>query len=357
MAKIRFDSSEFLFGRILRSESVVRSCIGEAMKPDQPADLFEMALDGIRQTPSSERPSDRDVLALLASGRVPLAAQTPVRSRRRVMMRVVSWSLAVSVLLGVAGMFVFKGSSSIALADVLKAAEKHKLVKYKLSEAPEMKDGSECSPAVSVRYADLKSPRTRQVWSQIGAHGGMIDFESYVVEDNKMCRWLRVTTETITEKGKKDPNLEVFLKQWEKVCIPRQEAMIGKLDRQNGIYPDSRDKGKSILENLHALENHKNVVATKDQLDGMTVLKYRVAEEKTTTTLWVNPETKLPVKVECVTTEVIDEPVSRLTFVLSDFEWDPPIKGYKDTDEFFSTTPPKGYKVKESTKEGAKKKD
>jgi hypothetical protein len=49
--------------------------------------------------------------------------------------------------------------------------------------------------------------------------------------------------------------------------------------------------------------------------------------------------------------------VKNLNYVLSDFERVPEIKGFKNADELFSTTPPRGYRVIDHIKEGAKKKD
>jgi hypothetical protein len=49
-----------------------------------------------------------------------------------------------------------------------------------------------------------------------------------------------------------------------------------------------------------------------------------------------------------------------MKFLLTNFEWDPELKGFKNLDELFSTTPPEGYKVidlRQKKDEKAEKKD
>lgn len=325
------------------------------MKAEKPADLFEMALEGIRQVPTSERPPDSDVLALLASGTVPLAAHPVAHSRRRLIVRIATWSLAASVLLAIVGVLVLGGSSGVALADVLKAAEKHKLVKYKINEDVESTDGSAIGGNIYLAYADLRSPRLRSTLSYPGSFSGAFDFESVYVRDNTKARTMHIITETITEKGKTDPKLIQILKDLEKIGVPRKVATIGKGSEDQ--TPATRNEAKSILENFRELESHKEAVATKGELNGKAVLKYRIEEGKKTTTLLVDQSTKLPVRVEYETTENLTPPIRLVKYVLSDFEWDPEIKGFKNADELFSTTPPRGYKVTDLTKEGEKKHD
>src|SRR5207245_2918460 len=64
----------------------------------------------------------------------------PSSLRRRYLMRVVIPSTAALVLLGGAALFLLTATPSPTLADVVKAAKKHKLVKYKQTQTTDSKD-------------------------------------------------------------------------------------------------------------------------------------------------------------------------------------------------------------------------
>jgi outer membrane lipoprotein-sorting protein len=113
-------------------------------------------------------------------------------------------------------------------------------------------------------------------------------------------------------------------------------------------------KAKPFLDNLRELEKRKDATVTKDKVDGLDAVKYYIEDGKTTTKLWVDAKTKLPIRMEF---EVLDAtpdiPLNK--WVSTDFEWDPKLKGFKSLDELFDTTPPEGYKVEDKTKQNDKK--
>ena len=88
-------------------------------------------------------------------------------------------------------------------------------------------------------------------------------------------------------------------------------------------------------------------------------MKYRVEEKFKTTILWVDAVTKLPVKLEHELTDpkILHPSVTCMKFTLTDFEWDPELKGFMNLDQLFDTTPPKGYKVDDLREKQDEKRD
>ncbi len=322
------------------------------MNTQQNPEALDDAFDAIRKMPVPDRPVDLDakLLACLVAGPLPATPSVSL-SRRRILMRVTKWSLAATIVAVVAGLLFLGDSPAPALADVLKAAEEYKLVKYKMTQGCETKDGSAVEPEVDTAYADLKSPRFRRVMFSPGMHKGGLDFESVFVTDFSKNVTMHMITEVITEKGKTDPEVIAYLKLFERIGVPRKEVTLQPAF--GGFTSATNRQNKSILENLRELEKHKDVVATKGKLNGKDVLKYRIEEEHRTTILSVDAMTKLPVTLEEEMTDpkVLHPTVTKVKIELSDFEWDPELKGFKNMDELFSTTPPKeGYKVEDNRK-------
>src|SRR5262245_28493170 len=92
-------------------------------------DPLDAVFDAIGRAPVPDRPQDAELLARLAAGPSP-AAQPITLARRRMIMRIAKWSLAAAVLAAIGAAVLFTSSTNIALADVVKAAEKHKLLKF-----------------------------------------------------------------------------------------------------------------------------------------------------------------------------------------------------------------------------------
>ena len=120
-------------------------------------------------------------------------------------MRVTELSLAASVLAAAGGLLYMGGFPMPVLADVLEAATKHTLVKYKMTQADETKDGSTAIPLVQAAYADLRAPRFRLENQALGTLSGALDFECIFVRDAKKNVCVSIITESLTEKGKTDP--------------------------------------------------------------------------------------------------------------------------------------------------------
>jgi hypothetical protein len=217
---------------------------------------------------------------------------------------------AAAVLLGVAGLVFLHTSSPIALAGVIKAAEKHKLLRVTRTQLTETTDRvAPRGELTSTEYWDLKAPRTRAE-SRVGDQA-LLDVQDYV-----KGRQLMTNSKTKTAT--------VFLRKAQK---------------------------RSFLDNLRKLQERKETTSAKDTLDGREIVKYSLKEGNNTTALWVNPKTRLPVRLEY---EMIN-PTPTITlnrYTWTDFAWDPELPGVSSLDELFSTVPPQGYQVTEVDQTG-----
>jgi len=97
---------------------------------------------------------------------------------------------------------------------------------------------------------------------------------------------------------------------------------------------DKPDGGPYVsLEKLRALPNQADEALGPKRIDGRTLEGYRVHETDTTTTVWVDPKTGEPARVEM---EFAAAP--GMNMILSDFQVDVPLD-----DSLFSLDPPAGY--------------
>ncbi len=325
---------------------------------DQPDEPLQEALDFLKRMPAPTRPPelDRALLDRFTAGSSPAVGLVSWTKRREFMFRLTNWSLAGGALIVAAGLVLMVLiTPSVALGDVLKEAEKHRLVKYKMSQKNEVKSGENVAPLSQTVYADLKAPRSRMLVWMPGHLSGAIDFESVYIHDQAKGLTFHKITETITEKGKTDAAAIKLLKDFEKIGTPRKEVTLTGL--QGDFTPATAEMNKSILENFRALEKNKDAKASKDKFQDKPCLLFRVEGDHKKTALWVDETTKLPLKLEHEITDpkIMHPTVTRMTFTLTDFEWDPELKEFNSIDDLFDTTAPQGYKVNDQRKkkEGA----
>lgn len=288
------------------------------------ADALQEAIGAFRQMTVPERPSDAEVLLRIdftqAKTLRPVSISLP--SNRRLFMRfMVPSAAAVLLMLGGLGWFLLGTSSSVALADVTKAAEKHKLVKYKMTQTNTTSDGNSGTSDYT-NYADLKALRIR---SELVVNLTP-DVKQYFVsvQDTPNDR----TLTTISHDGVVG------------TINPRKDATLRRVGEE-------RKKMKSFLENLAEFQQKNGATSGKDTLSGREMIRFRVEADGNTKSLWVDAKTKLPFRVE---TESVF-PTGTLKEVQTDFEWDPPLpKGFTKLDELFSIKPPEGYTLDDQTK-------
>src|SRR5207248_1533997 len=157
-------------------------------------------------------------------------------------------------------------------------------------------DGTAVQPQRLEAYADLTGPRFRTVEWSPGMMKGALDFESVFVMDGVKGVLMHRLTETVTEKGRTDPEAIEQLKLIEGNDVPRRVVTLW--DYRESPNPAIADAKKSILENFRDLETHKDSVATRGKFRGADVLKYRIEEGPRTTLLIVDAATKLPIRLE-----------------------------------------------------------
>jgi hypothetical protein len=296
---------------------------------------LDALFDAIRREPVPDRPPDAELLALLAAGPSP-AAEPGSHSRRRMMMRVATWSLAASVLAAVGATVLFTGSPNVALGDVIKAAEKHKLLKFNyfvvvtadlppgVTIDPNLLQGS---PVVKVIYSDLRAARYRDVTPETVR--GLPWYGYRVVDRTKNRRLIVYKNQPLDGTGAEEKG-----------------AILSTISSDE-LFANSN---RTTLEHLRDLETHKDAKVTNED----NSIRYTVVDGKQTTTLWVDTATKLPVRMVFE----VDQPaagVARVRIEFTDFEWDPELKEFKSLDDLFSLTPPEGYKLDDQTKEPPEK--
>jgi outer membrane lipoprotein-sorting protein len=331
-------------------------------KPHDPDNLVDAAFEALRGMAIPDPPPIDPLLAQmnsLAASRSLVAGNTP-QPQRFYMRPMFRYAVAASFLIAVFfGLILFTASTPLALADVVKAAEKHKLVRYKVKQSVESNKGPNAT-LNDICYVDLKAPRSRSGGWDKGtrpyAQGTNLEGYSVWIVDGKKGLALHAITETL---------IVVDKDLWEKLPEDFRNDINGKFPRKEAelVKSFSDDKpgtdniAKTFLENVRELEQHKDLKPVKDKRDGKELLKYRLEDEKTTTTLWVDETTKLPFRME---RELLDQTpdVSKNHYTLYEFEWDPSLKGVKGAngkevasiDDLFSVTPPEGFKLTDKTK-------
>jgi hypothetical protein len=294
-------------------------------------DPLDEAIAAFQRMAVPKRPPDAEVLASLGAPREGTTRPVldPTSLKRRYLMRlVVPSAAAVLLVAGGLGVWLLNGTAPIALAQVVQAAEKHKLVRYKQTQTDTHADGTVATLDNTV-YADLKALRFRaESRHRFMDPDDRLNFIAEVnisVQDPPNNRWLM----TNTHAGGK-------------VLPPRKDAWLGRIGEE-------RKNWKSFLENLKEFQQKKGVTSGKDTLGGREMIRFRLEEDNKMTALWVDAKTRLPFRME----HEIATPTVTYRFVQTDFEWDPPLpKGIRNLDELFSTTPPKGYTLDDQTQKG-----
>jgi hypothetical protein len=272
--------------------------------PDKPVDAVVLArLDALMPRPS---PSGRGVGG---EGR-PVAVPGSSKRSGYFMRFLVPSAAAAALVIGGVGLLLLYGTATIALADVVKAAQKHKLVRYRQQQITdtEARTGARVDSTV---YADFTAPRL------------------------------------YSESRVNDPEGESVLlsvhdgKHHLKTNSRRKAARLGFAPKDY----------KSLLCCLEEFQQKKGVTCAKCDLDGQPTVKYRHVEDKQSIILWVDAKTKLPLRLEQEFTDPTPD-ITRRALIWTDFSWDPQLPhGFTSLDELFSTRPPHGYALDDQIKE------
>lgn len=275
---------------------------------------LDEAIDAFLRMSVPQRPSDTDLLARLGArqGGMTRPASSPFPSTRRgsLIRFVVPSAAAALLVIGLVGLLLLNSAPSIALADVVQAAQKHKLVRYREQQITDTNEPIGAGRD-SVVHADLTAPRLRSENRFVYPGGEAVHLS---VHDGRR----HLTTDS----------------------------------RQKTATLDFAPKGyKSLLCCLEEFQQKKGLIQGTDTLDGLAMVRYHLEEDKQTTTLWVDAKTKLPIRLD----QVFFDPAAegrRTRLVWTDFAWDPQVpEGFRSLDELFSTQPPDGYTLHDRTKE------
>jgi hypothetical protein len=275
-------------------------------------DALEEVIQAFQRMRVPDRPRDADVLVRLGicrgnRARPAFFSASGPRYLKRVL---VPSAAAIFIICGL-GLLLFVGPStvSMAVADVVRAAEKHKLVRYKEHQTIDT-GGATDWPLDSTVYSDLTLAR-RRTEAKISDQDG----EAILIDVMDSVRHLTIDSRRRTACLRRTPH------GYQSFCCSLQE-----------------------------FEHHHSVTQMTDRLGDRATLKYHFQDGNQTSSLWVDAKTNLPVRMEQELTHPTPD-ITRTQFVWTDFEWDPDLpKGFTALDEFFSTRPLDGYAVDDQTR-------
>jgi hypothetical protein len=287
------------------------------------------------------------------------AGTNPSRVLWRFLMRpTVRYGSAAAMLVVALGWLMLAPSRSFALGEVIRAAEQHKLVRYRFHWTATDKPGAPDRIKGTV-YADLLHPRTRfeadpepygEGVSTLrpaatkslppgrdGAGKSLLQVTIYdrrtgatfnessvsrrVVEaDGRVRVDVRPLHSTLLEPSGNDDHASAVIR-----------PLWGDILPSRGISANT-----PFLDVLGAMEKRKDTSSANTQLGGRAVVKFSAKEAHSTYTVWIDPATKLPVQIE-VTFPDSSRNGEIIRLVCTDFVWDPPVA---DLDALFRTTLP-----------------
>ena len=266
------------------------------------------------------------------------------------MRRGFQFTTAATLLLVALGWLLVGSPETTALAQAIEATAKHDTARCKFTTSAQFETPGLAGPAKSEEtlHFDLKSPRFR-----IDRHeetcNGTVSSSWVFVQDNRLDRVLVISDLKliVAEEDAVDEPQRNLIKEIKNNGSLGKRAKLFRISGK-GLHPFTNLKTeKTLLEILREFQDHRKVVALQDTLDGRSTMRYRREEQDRTSTLWVDVETKLPVRIE---EERLHPPVPNATdwkWVLSDFEWDVDAK----KDQLFNVQPPDGHDIEDHTHE------
>lgn len=302
-------------------------------------DPLDRAVAGFRELPVPARPPDAAVLARLT------AAEPAFPLWRRVVKRTVLFAVAAAVLVGLG---LLLATPSVALADVPKAAEKHKLLKYKATFRLEGRKGRDDWEHAVVAYADMNVPRHRYEDRQVVLND-TIEFRVVTVTDWTADRTLSRSDGNLMPGKTIDANLRAVLGPEFGPEFDNPPRRVATLSRAMSLHDEPEDEQrKPFLTRLRDLAAHPKAVTSKALNFGTATTKFRIEDGPKTIEVWVDATTHLPERMQYELLKAMKGETIKWTY--HEFEWDPKLPdGVKSLDELFSTAPPAGYKLTDNT--------
>ena len=290
-----------------------------------------------------------------------VAAGTRRHSRRRLVMKLGLGGLAA--LVAISAGLMLAATPAVTMAQAAEAVRAKKLVRYKWEQRP-IKADKDFDPkangaAVSYTCEDL-TRRRKACGEVVEANGSSLAKQSLITIDGEAKRLLIVNslTQRIADAlgsgpvlGKNDePMAHVGIipkaKLAEALARPGWTDRLSKIVRV-GVDPDWTPESDMselfaeppLLDRIKTLAESKGSVTTQVQLDGKPAVKIVGTENKRAVTVWLDPATKLPLRIE--RPHRFDTERKFIT-VESGFEWDFALPAGLTLDALFSTEPPPG---------------
>jgi outer membrane lipoprotein-sorting protein len=94
----------------------------------------------------------------------------------------------------------------------------------------------------------------------------------------------------------------------------------------------------NFVDTLRSLPKERAEYLGKEQIEGVEAMKYRYQHRGDFYTVWIDPTSKLPIRI--LGTDTADASSAAITSTFSNFKWDVPIDA-----AFFTLEPPAGYTV------------
>jgi len=315
-------------------------------------EMLDRAIEALRRMPVPHSPGAQHFVAQLPPQSTTAVQRNHSASRNLrsfLMRRIIPFTGVAAVTLLAIGWVILNSTASTALARVIEATTKYKVVRYRLETSAEfIKDDGLTLNAQSdeVVYFDLRSPRFR-IERHDRTANDTVQSDWVTVQDNQADRMLVLSSLTLLVNEKDaDETQDGIIKEIKNSGHLGKKARLFRIS-DKGIIPFTNMKtDKTFLEILRKLQSHKDIASQKDTLAGQDVTKYRLTEGGTTLILWVDAKTKLPVRIE---QEVLNpsRDIKRWNWIYSEFEWDPEIE---NLDELFSLKPPAGYTLEDETR-------
>ena len=295
---------------------------------DREDDPLNEVIGAFRRMPVPEAP---DAALLFRRPQSQLAMSEPAGSspsRRfwRFLMRPgVRYGLAATVLMIVFGWLAFCPSSSFVLAEVIRAAEQHKLVRYKFEMDSAERPGMAREVTRGTVYVDLVRPRSRfesePEPQEDGTSKQDVTIQDQVARETVVQH--NVSRRVVNEKG--EPSIVVQgvwymfrdrdMGEWVNLSI--SDSPPGAF-----VFGDAPEK-TLFLEALSALQKHNGTTTARGRLGGRDVTIFSAKVGTTTSTVWVDPRTKLPLRIE-QTFRDGGTGLETIKCISTDFVWNPP---------------------------------
>ncbi len=306
---------------------------------DREDDPLDEVIRAFRRMPVPDAP---DAALLFPRPQSQLAMTEPVGtspSRRfwRFLMRpTVRYGLAAAMLTIVFGWLAFGPSSSFALADVIRAAEQHKLVQYKLQMTSAERPGQPREETRGTVYVDLVRPRSRFEAEPEPLDDGT-SRQNVTIQDQVARETMfqtNVLRRVVDEKGE----ARIVVQGQGSILRERDLDEWGQFSARLSppgafVFGDAPEK-TLFLDALSALQTHNGTTSAKGRLGGRDVMIFSAKGGTARSTVWVDRETKLPLRIE---QSFLDGGTGLETArsISTVFVWDPP---GTDIEELFQIT-------------------